>query len=150
MILFAETCLNLLRGTHDAAKNIIAGLPSEALDWVPGPDMNSLNTLVTHTAGAERLLIGTMIGGLPNNRDREKEFAPETTTVEALNTLLDDSLTVVQGVLENMALEDLEKLTRSPMSGREFPVAWALMHALEHTANHVGHMEITRQMWNLK
>lgn len=26
-------------------------------------------------------------------------------------------------------------------------VAWRLAHALEHTALHLGHMEITRQLW---
>ena len=26
-------------------------------------------------------------------------------------------------------------------------VAWALLHALEHTAIHLGHMQIMRQLW---
>jgi ankyrin repeat protein len=26
-------------------------------------------------------------------------------------------------------------------------VAWCLAHALEHTALHLGHMQITRQLW---
>jgi len=27
-------------------------------------------------------------------------------------------------------------------------VAWALLHALDHTAQHLGHMQITRQLWD--
>ena len=32
-------------------------------------------------------------------------------------------------------------------SGREFTGAWCLAHALEHTALHLGQMQITRQLW---
>jgi hypothetical protein len=27
------------------------------------------------------------------------------------------------------------------------PAAWALMHALEHLREHLGHMALTRQLW---
>ena len=30
------------------------GLPAEALDWVPGEDMNSFCALVVHTTGSAR------------------------------------------------------------------------------------------------
>jgi hypothetical protein len=26
-------------------------------------------------------------------------------------------------------------------------IAWSLLHALEHTALHLGHMQLTRQLW---
>lgn len=147
---FAETFLNLLRSTHDAAKRAIAGLSPEALDWVPGPEMNSLTVLATHTAGAERLLIGTMVGGKSTARVRDEEFSASGVTVADLNRLLDEALAESEAVLASLKSEDLEKITRSPMSGREFPVSWALLHGLEHTANHVGHMEVTRQIWDLR
>ncbi len=34
-----------------------------------------------------------------------------------------------------------------PRDGREYTVAWALFHALEHTALHLGQMQLTRQLW---
>lgn len=149
MISFAETFLSLLRSTHDAAKRALTGLPPEALDWVPGPEMNSLTVLATHTAGAERLLIGTMVGGRATRRNRDEEFSAAGATVEDLYRILDEALAESEAVLTELAREDLEKTTRSPISGREFPVSWALLHGLEHTANHVGHMEVTRQLWDL-
>lgn len=145
---FAETFLSLLRGTHETATRALDGLPPEALDWAPGPDMNSLTVLATHTAGAERLLIGSMFGGKPARRDRDKEFAAAGATAADLIRLLDEALAESEAVLSGMGLADLEGITRSPISGREFPVSWALLHGLEHTANHVGHMEITRQLWD--
>jgi hypothetical protein len=29
-------------------------------------------------------------------------------------------------------------------------VGWALLHALEHTAIHLGHIQITQQLWDQK
>jgi hypothetical protein len=49
--------------------------------------------------------------------------------------------------LEKLTLKDLETLSISPRDGRKLTVAWALAHALEHTALHAGHMQIMRQLW---
>jgi hypothetical protein len=64
-----------------------------------------------------------------------------------LTKRLDDSLDYVHRVLENLTLPDLETSRVSSRNGREVTVAWALAHALKHTALHVGHIQITRQLW---
>ena len=50
-------------------------------------------------------------------------------------------------MLDGLSLEELEELRISPRDGRQFTVGWSLAHALEHTAIHVGHAQITRQLW---
>ena len=35
------------------------------------------------------------------------------------------------------------------LDAREFTVAWCLLHALEHSAVHLGHMQIVRQLWEM-
>ena len=60
---------------------------------------------------------------------------------------LADSFERARGVLGRLALEDLEMPRISPRDGREFMVGWALAHALEHTVLHLGHIQITRQLW---
>ena len=50
-------------------------------------------------------------------------------------------------VLENFDLGDLETARISPRNDQEVTVAWALDHALKHTAIHLGHLQITRQLW---
>jgi len=42
---------------------------------------------------------------------------------------------------------DLEAVRPSPRDGGRFTVAWALLHALEHTAIHLGHIQMVSQMW---
>ena len=51
-------------------------------------------------------------------------------------------------MLEGLALPDLEATRVSPRDGRTFTVVWCLAHALEHTALHLGHIQVTRQLWD--
>ena len=45
---------SLFHEVHDDLAKAIDGLPPEALDWVPGAEMNSITVLVVHLCGAER------------------------------------------------------------------------------------------------
>ena len=133
--------------THLIRGRLFEGLSTEALDWTPGPDMNSLGVLAIHVAGAERYWIGDVVGRDPSDRDRSAEFRARGLDAAALKAHLAETLVHSQGVLEGLALPDLEASRVSPRNGREFTVAWCLAHALEHTALHLGHMQITRQLW---
>lgn len=31
--------------------------------------------------------------------------------------------------------------------GQKFSVSWSLLHVLDHTAIHLGHIQLTRQLW---
>jgi len=136
-----------LQALHTAFEHIINGLPLAALDWTPVPDMNSIHVLVVHVAGSERYWIGDVAGGDLSGRDRDAEFRSHGLDTHALIDLLDRTLAYSRAVLEGLELTDLEGLRVSPHNGRQVTVAWCLAHALEHTALHLGHMEITRQLW---
>jgi hypothetical protein len=69
-----EAYLERLEALHAEIQQIIADLSPEALDWTPGPEMNSLGVLVAHVAGSERYWIGTVVGDAPLERDRDAEF----------------------------------------------------------------------------
>lgn len=134
---------------HDSLRNSVADLSPEALDWTPGPAMNSLAVLIVHTASAERYWIGDVAGRQPSNRVRATEFQTGQTTAVRLQSLLDDTLTHSRTVLAALTVADLEQPRVSAMhDNRAFTTAWALAHALEHTALHTGHAEITRQLWD--
>lgn len=122
------------------------GLPQEALDWRPAPGMNSLAVLATHAAGAERGLVGTLVGGEVLPRDREGEFHTTGLDAAALTALLDEGLAIIRRTLDKLAVEDLEA-PRTRRTGEPTTVAWGILHALDHTALHTGHAQITRQLW---
>jgi len=57
---------------------------------------------------------------------------------------LDASLSYIREALENLTLQDLESPRTTP-DKREVDSWLVSAHILAHTANHVGHMQLTRQ-----
>ena len=142
--------LNRLEAMHEGAKAAISGLTPEALDWVPGSEMNSFSVLVVHMAGSERFWVGEMAGQDVSGRVRAEEFVI-TGLVEAdLVKRLDESLAHSQQVLSQLLLTDLDKMHQAPGREESFRVSWSLKHNLEHVALHVGHLQIMRQMWEMR
>lgn len=140
--------LKLMESYYDVFSKTIAGLPVEALDWTPGSDMNSLAVLVVHTTGATSFLVGEIAGDIPTNRDRAGEFKTAGWDEAKLNGHLNKSLELVRAVVEKLTVDDLTKTRFNVERNRTYVYAEAIFHALDHTALHVGHAEITRQLWD--
>lgn len=144
---FFADCLDRLMTMHAEMEKAIAGLPPEALDWSPGPEMNSMAVLAVHTAAAERYWIGDVIGQDPSGRIREQEFEMAGLTEEILQQKLQAVLAHSRSVLAGLTLADLAQPRYSSRHDKEFTAGWALAHALEHTAVHTGHVQLMRQLW---
>jgi len=143
---FFQEYVDRMGGLHQDIKDALKGLPQEAYDWVPGKDMNSLAVLVSHLTGTEDRFLGGMVGGIASSRVRDVDFQLKGADEAALSALLDESLAKVSSVCVKLTLKDLEaKRTRGDKS--EVTVTWVLLHALDHTALHLGHIQITRQLW---
>jgi len=148
-----QTFQDLLATLHELHADIeqaIAGLPQEALDWQPGPGMNSIGVLLAHVTGAERYWFSDVLMGEPSHRDREAEFRAHGLDAPAWQKRLAESEAYAQKALATLTLPDLETLRTFPRDGRKITVAWSLGHILEHTAIHAGHIQITRQLWEQK
>ena len=144
---FFTSYLDLLQDCHNGILQALEGLPPAALDWVPGQDMNSISVLLAHITGSERFWIGDIAAQEPSNRDRDAEFRVRGVAADVFRKRLADNLEYARNVLEKMGLQDLESARVRPSDGREFTVAWALLHALEHATLHLGQIQITRQLW---
>jgi len=144
---FFEAYLLNLRELHNDILSALKDLPPAALDWSPAAAVNSIDALVIHTVGAQRFLIGEVVGGILANRDREAEFRVHGLEAETLTQRLNKSYEFVQNVLENLTMDDLNALR--DFRGRQTTVAWVLSHALKHTATHMGHIQLMRQVWEM-
>jgi uncharacterized damage-inducible protein DinB len=140
-----EECLAKL---HSELHRILDELPEEALDWSPGPEMNSVAILITHLTGSERFWLGDVAAGEPSGRIRAAEFEVHNLTTAALKTRLDGSLAYAHNLLPRFTLADLDKPCQSPWHEEPVTVGWCLLHALEHTAEHTGHVQLMRQLWS--
>ena len=140
--------LALLRVQLNELKTIVSEVPADGLDWTPGPGVNSLAVLAAHTAGATRMLAGDAMSGNPSSRDRDGEFQTQAFTADSLCALLDDAGAAVERALAPLTLQDLHGTRFVARQGRERTTVWLLLHALEHAAQHVGHAQLTRQLFD--
>ena len=140
--------MKLLEALYEGFGKTIEGLSVEALDWTPGSDMNSLTVLIVHTTGATSFLVGEIAGDIPAHRDRAAEFKTTGWDEAKLKARLSESLELVRGVLDKLTVDDLTKTKFSESRNRTYVFAEAVFHALDHTGLHVGHAEITRQLWD--
>jgi uncharacterized damage-inducible protein DinB len=144
---FFESYFDRLQLLHREVSENITGLPKEALDWKPLPSMNSLTVLVVHLTGAERSGLGDVAGQDPSGRVRSEEFEASSWEKSELQNRLDQILAHSHTVLQGLTLEDLDSPRGSSRDGETYSVAWALAHALNHTAVHVGHIHAGRELW---
>lgn len=148
MLAFYEALADRFHELHGDIQRNLETLPSEALDWKPGPEMNSVSVIIIHLTGAERFLIGDVIMSDPSNRNREAEFRVAGMSKDDLIHRLTETETYIKAAFEKLSLADLETERTHHRHGNQVSVAWALLHALEHAATHVGHINITVQLWH--
>jgi uncharacterized damage-inducible protein DinB len=126
----------------------VADLPAEALDWKPGREMNSIGVILAHTAGAWRYWVGDVAGGSPSGRVRAEEFETHGVDAAEMMARLRAAFDTSREVLASLEPSRLGEVRAAGMFDEEHTVGWALLHALEHTALHAGHIQLTRQLWD--
>jgi uncharacterized damage-inducible protein DinB len=142
-----DNYLQRIEDLRGQVRDLIADLPAEALNWIPIEDdaTNSLAVLVTHIAGAEHFWIGEVVGGRPPTRDRDGEFTAQATDASELVHLLESIGAETREVFATLAQADLDATRQA--RGRTIPVRWCILHVIDHTALHLGHMQLTYQLW---
>ncbi len=146
---FAAGYLEQLHGNVAEIHKLLHDLPAEALDWAPSDEGNSIAVLAAHLAGSIKYWLGDVLANRESRRDRDAEFVTRGVDAVELATRLEAAVTDVEPIVAALTFDDLAKNRFSPRNGREYSVAWVLNHALEHCALHVGHAQVTGQVWML-
>jgi uncharacterized damage-inducible protein DinB len=133
-----------LQHLRDSAVFKLEGLDPEQLRWRPSPTSNSLGVIVVHLGYAERLWIRAIFAGEAMDMEwRQHMFElPEGWGYDEIVTFYTDETAQVDAVLDRAASFYL------PSSGNLRPTTlrWAVLHLIEETARHAGHMDITREL----
>jgi uncharacterized damage-inducible protein DinB len=148
-----ELYLATLRQALDRLCERIDGLTAEQLNFhPPAPDANSIYVIATHLLGnAEAWVLGIACGH-PVERDRPAEFRatgdsaqPLIETARSLNRRIEDA---VRAIPEGALGEPREGPAHLWGAGlpRTVTVREALMHVVEHASNHLGHIDVTRDL----
>ena len=122
----------------------VRDLPAEAMDWSPGPQMNSVAVLLAHIAGV--LQEGMDIAlSVPPRRVRAQEFQTRGVLSAEMLRRLDAVIAYARGTLPRLGLPDLD--TARQDEDATVTCGWVLLHALDHAYLHLGHVQITCQLW---
>ncbi|HLZ25630.1 MAG TPA: DinB family protein [Ktedonobacterales bacterium] len=131
----------------------LAGLSDDTLNRsAPIPEANTLYALATHLAGAGEYWSITLLGDRAPNRDRAAEFHA-TGSLTDLTTRFERWLADLHAVLDSLPNEALDRPIETPISPGWQPadepltVRDCLLHAVEHSALHLGHIQLTTQLF---
>ncbi len=112
-------------------------LSDKQIWWRPHPTSNSVGNLVLHLVGNVRQWIISGLGGAPDRRERDKEFAergliPRSALLARLQTTVAEACRV----LKWLTAEDLART--HPIQGFRVTGLQAILHVTEHLAYHTG------------
>jgi uncharacterized damage-inducible protein DinB len=145
-----QTYLERLSELRAAMLKTLAGLDASALNWTPLPEeTNSLLVLATHALGAEHGWFAEIIARGPKTRDRLAEFRAQGSDISALHARYTEAARASEQILSALTAADLETTREHPHFGT-VTMRWIILHVIEHYAEHLGQMYLTRQLWEAK
>jgi hypothetical protein len=138
-------------------------LPSEALIWKPfehspwqGPS-NSLGHIVAHAISSTVYLLRQVEYCLEriaweavDGDEGMEEFGPANHDRFYLQARVQRTQTYVRNLLASLTLGDLDASRNHPQHADQLlTVRYAIGEAIEHMSQHIGHGQLTRQLWAL-
>lgn len=139
------------------ATRLIRDLPVEALNWRPelpkdADPVNSLAALAAHIASAEHFWISENIGRSPYSGSRPGELFYVAESAKDLTERLESVGEETHNVLKELNAEQLDSSMNMRVGTFDdemsVPVRWAILNVINHSALHVGQMQLIYQLWN--
>jgi uncharacterized damage-inducible protein DinB len=113
----------------------------------PVPDTNSVAVIVTHMCGSERQWIHEYVGGQKVRRDRDSEFKKPVSTANELVRLLEGLADATTRALEGETSQSLGRSVTTHNPSMAKTARDCILHSISHQSVHVGHLEMTLQLW---
>ena len=147
-----SSALDALKRSLGELRAAIDDVPPEALNWRPaGAESNSIAVLGTHAMHSTRLWLSVAVGAPLPERDRDAEFRVTEDDPDALLRFIDEMSVECEALLSDT--EDVDWSAPRKTGIRpghelyEVSAGFALLQALQHLGQHVGHCGLTRQLW---
>ncbi len=136
------------------ARDIVAkieNLPDEVLNRpMPVPDANTIYALATHTVGMGEFWVLALVGGRTIERNRAAEFRSQGAGpallaryqqwIDDVHTVLDD---LPASALDEQAEPPAEFRITGGLGAETLTRRDCLLHVVEHSATHLGHIQLT-------
>ncbi len=135
--------------TVDELVACLEGLDSDALNWKPLDDANSLYVLATHTMGNVRFNCLNVLCDLPITRDRDAEFVASGASSADIVAHWNELKMQISNAIEELPSTELDRerdhANYGIISGRELLIVVA-----RHAAEHYGQAQLTRDLANAR
>ncbi len=142
---FAADALDIIKTCHDGLRSAVQKADPQALIWQPGPEMNSISILMVHVLASEQFWLAQAVGDSAE-RDREAEFRANSDDPTPLLRRIAEADADAESVLSRFGASDSSR--QLPFQDRTVSGVWAVMHVIEHLREHLGHSELTLQLWS--
>jgi len=140
------TEFGILRGQIQEA---LRGLNDEAANWYPLPGgTNSIYAILLHVMGADTFWVRQVINREEAiKRDREAEFRSSGSIAE-ITGRWEKAWLEFEKILAKLSSAQLSEVRSGPFRTEEkITVRWCILHLISHHATHLGHIQLTRQLW---
>ena len=109
--------------------------------------------LVTHALHSTRAWLSVAVAATLPDRDRPAEFTASAADLDAFLAGVAELSSDCRALLEHAGPFDPGRVGTAPwrpgdLAQEPVTAAWALIHALVHLREHVGHAQLTRQLWD--
>ena len=149
-----DAAREILSEALDELRAAVVGLDRDSLNRPPLPqEANSLAVLVVHALASTRAWLSLATGAPPPPRDRDEEFRTVVSDPSAFLQEFDAQTDACLALLGPDTAFDPQLVSppapwrRGALAQEPVTAAWALLHGLVHLNEHVGHAQLTRQLW---
>ena len=148
-----RAALTVFEQSIDMMRDAVKDMPDAALDWTPASGMSSVAVLVMHSVTATRAFAGVGAGVAKSQKeyreeDRAEAFRTRSQSTPALVAALDALRGELPVRFEAAPEGMLERETEwVDDTARRFTGAECLFRAVGHLREHVGHVQVMRDLW---
>ncbi|HEV2066357.1 MAG TPA: DinB family protein [Thermomicrobiales bacterium] len=154
MAAFGQAYSAILHELVESLLNTLRDIPDDVLNtWKPAAagagshKMNTFAAIAIHTVSAGEFMTLHAVRGQPMDRDREAEFLA-TASFPTIEERFTRWLTAVDALVIDMTDTDLGGEPKTDRyQDRQWRNGAVLLHAVDHTALHLGHVQVQRQLW---
>jgi hypothetical protein len=158
------TYRRLLDEKYAEVDELLADLPTEALLWKPfesspwkGPS-NTLGQIIAHGISSTVYLLrraewvaGKREWAAVDGDEGSNEFGPANLDPADLRERARRTLGISSDIIGPLNAADLDASRPHPKRAeRVFTTRHDVQHAIEHLSQHIGHAQLTRQLWALR
>lgn len=130
-------------------KQEIEAYTNEADLWkVQGGIANSAGNLCLHLVGNLKHFVGKILGNIPYERQREKEFSDKDIPKAQLLQAIDETKQAVLPTIQQLTFEMLDNNYPVEVFGYEMTIEYFLVHLYGHLDYHLGQINYHRRLLN--